>query len=147
MQLYKLCNNFEINVSNQYLHIFQAAKPHYASAADLMSNIMHDTTVNHKNHLFDVNCTICSGKGKPPAAAAEPVATKEVPSKPAYAHYLGSPNSPLEPPVYPVSKPDQPTKHDVFGQPVPGFYSGKYFVLDFMTKLETILIYMYVFKK
>ena len=43
-------------------YFLQHIRPAYDYANDLLSSIIVDTTPNHGNHLFDVNCKICSGK-------------------------------------------------------------------------------------
>lgn len=90
-----------------------------------MSTMMHDTTANHKNHLFDVNCSICSGLKKAAISGSDPRTKDNPPTAPPYAKYLGSPNSPLEAPIYPTSKSEHSTKHDVFGAPTSAFFSGR----------------------
>ncbi|XP_060080403.1 uncharacterized protein LOC132559794 [Ylistrum balloti] len=50
--------------------------PEDAPKADILSElIVNDTTSQHKQHLFDLNCQICTGKIAPPAEQ-EPVSKK-----------------------------------------------------------------------
>ena len=58
-----------------YSLLFQK-KPKYDPGSDFFSSFMFDTTAQHKNHLFDVNCKICTGK----ISAPEPEETSD-PSK------------------------------------------------------------------
>ena len=40
----------------------EATKPKIDPKADLLSSILPDTTDQHGKHLFDSNCSVCTGK-------------------------------------------------------------------------------------
>lgn len=40
-------------------------------AMDFVGGLIGDTTPQHKNHLFDLNCKICTGKEAPPRAVKD----------------------------------------------------------------------------
>ena len=47
------------------------------TTSDISENILtNDTTKQHKNHLFDLNCKICTGKMAPPADDEVPPAKR-----------------------------------------------------------------------
>lgn len=59
----------------------QPKSPYYDPSYDFLSSIIVDTTPQHGNHFFDINCKICTGKIPEPlyydANKASHVAPKE----------------------------------------------------------------------
>ncbi|ESO99187.1 hypothetical protein LOTGIDRAFT_238832 [Lottia gigantea] len=47
-------------------------KPKIEPKADLLSELIVDTTDKHRMHLFDLNCKICTGKQAPPSEESTP---------------------------------------------------------------------------